>query len=90
MYRWRKVMISSKDNIIINGFPEENDRRWTLKTPEFDADIYEYNWELTGFDSRLANLDPEVFIYGASVWYITGAYAQEKDWIVIANKRNDK
>ena len=62
------------------GFSDHHDRLWIIKTPDFEAAITDYNWELTGYDRRLHDLDPEVFHYGGNAYYITGAYAQSLGW----------
>lgn len=64
----------------LSGFPEPNDRLWTIKTSDFEASITDYNWELTGYDERLHDLDPETFQYGGNAYYITGTYARSKGW----------
>jgi hypothetical protein len=62
------------------GWSDPNDRLWILGTPDFEAAITDYNWELTGYDKRLHELDPEVFHYSGNVYYITGAYARSRGW----------
>lgn len=72
--------VSFNKNIV--GLPMPNDRKWLIKTPNFEAEICEYNSELTGFDYRLSELDPEVFHYGGNAYYILGRYAREKGYTV--------
>lgn len=64
------------------GWADANDRRFKIVTPWFEGVITEYNDELTGFDQRLANLDPDVFRYGGNAYYITGSYARSKGYVV--------
>ncbi len=68
------------------GFPMSGDRIWILHTPNFDAFITEYNWEITGVDKKLHDLDPDLFHYGSNAYYITGQYISEKGWTVEENK----
>lgn len=64
------------------GFPDDHDRLWLLRTPEFTGAISEYNSELTGYDPRFGDIDPKVFRYGGNAYYITGQYAAERGWHV--------
>jgi hypothetical protein len=64
------------------GFSDDHDRLWLLKTPDFEAAISEYNHEVTGYDPRLALLDPKIFHYCGNAYYITGQYASERGWTV--------
>lgn len=69
-----------RDNL--HGFSFDQDRLWLIHTPDFIGAITEYNDELTGFDSRLAEIDPEIFHYGGNAYYITGAYCPQRGWSV--------
>ena len=69
------------------GAPLSHDRRWLIDTGKFSAVITEYNWELTGFDPRLRELAPDIFIYGGNAYYITGTLAAERGWKVTAIQR---
>ena len=64
------------------GYTDDHDRLWILHTPEGAFAITEYNDELTGFDPKLAKIDPKIFHYGGNAYYITGRYAQEHGWRV--------
>lgn len=64
------------------GFSDPHDRLWEVTTPGFKACITDYNWELTGYDSRLHAIDPKVFHYSGNAYYITGAYARARGWTV--------
>lgn len=64
------------------GVPMSNDRRWQIQTPEFAAELTDYNWEITGVDERLHALDPKVFRYGGNAYYATGRYAFEHGYAV--------
>ena len=64
------------------GWADSHDRAWWIHTPNFKAKITDYNWELTGYDPRLSEIDPEIFHYGGNAYYITGSYAESKGWTV--------
>ena len=72
--------MSIKDSL--HGFPMANDRLFKIDTGDFTAYITEYNDELTGFDPRLCELDPNTFEYGGNAYYITTTYARAKGWYV--------
>lgn len=69
-----------RDSLV--GVSEDNDRLWLVHTPDDAYAITEYNWELTGFDPKLGQLDPKIFHYGGNAYYITGTYAEQKGWRV--------
>ena len=79
-------METKQQNTVLNGFYMPNDRRWLIKTPNFEAEICEYNDELTGFDPRLKELDPSVFYYGSNAYYILGRYSIEKGYTIRERK----
>lgn len=68
-------------------FDSKHDRQYTIHTPEFSGDIYEYNHELTGYDERFASLDP-AFRYGGNAYYITGSLAHSRGWRVEEKEGN--
>ena len=70
----------ARDNMV--GVSFDQDRLWLIHTPEFVGAITDYNDELTGYDPRLAELEPSAFHYGGNAYYITGALAQAKGWRV--------
>lgn len=64
----------------LHGAVAHNDRLWMIHTKDFSAAIAEYNQELTGFDPRLAELDPEAFVYGGNAYYILGHLCERRGW----------
>ena len=64
----------------LHGISENNDRLWVLHTPDGDFAITEYNDELTGYDPRLAEIDPKIFHYGGNAYYIIGTYCDNMGW----------
>jgi hypothetical protein len=69
-----------RDNLV--GVPEDNDRLYLIHTPEFVGAITEYNDELTGYDPRLAELEPTVFRFGGNAYHITGSLCRQRGWRV--------
>lgn len=67
----------------LHGISDDHDRLWLLQTPTGVFAITEYNDELTGYDPELAVIDPKIFRYGGNAYYITGAYAKAKGWVVL-------
>jgi len=65
----------------MNGIYLSTDRQWLIKTPQFNGRIYDYNWELTGYDPRLAELDKE-FHYSGNAYYIIYTLAPRNGWEV--------
>lgn len=55
------------------------DRSWSIKTPEFEGRMRDYNWEVTYADERLAALHPE-FHYSGNAYYIVTHLCHEMGW----------
>lgn len=65
----------------LHGYSFPQDARWTIHTPEFSADITEYNSELTGYDPRLRELDA-AFQYSGNAYYILHKLCPARGWKV--------
>lgn len=64
------------------GFTRPEDRVWLIHAPEVSGAIAEYNYELTGYEQKLAVLDPLAFRYAGNAQYILTHLAPQRGWRV--------
>lgn len=72
-------MPNLRDNLC--GCPFDHDRLWLIHTAGGAFAMSDYNWEITGADPKLAELDDAIH-YGGNAYYVVGTLAERKGWRV--------
>lgn len=60
------------------GVPHPYDRHWRIVTPDFEATVTDYNWEVTGYSEALA----DVLRYGANAYWFLLTECPSRGWRV--------
>lgn len=70
----------------LDGCSFEHDRLWIVHTPEGSFGLTDYNWEITGYHPRLAEMSEHIR-YSGNAYYVVTTLAPQKGWRVEAAPR---